>query len=655
MIFISILTLIVAKALPLLNKQISSIHFTRIASIIFIYTGAITLNCLYIQSIGSGIGIYSGLFHITQISQLIEIFLFIIGGLILMGWPQVLPQLPRQDLDKRAVIIPINNSLSDLTSTEQNSLESYRLFSSTSAIATASSGAYAPVAGQWDAKLESYSTDYSIIVLFSILGSSLLISSFDLISLYLSIELQSFGLYVLSTLYRDSESSTSAGLKYFLLGGLSSCLILLGSGLIYSYTGVTNFESLYLLNSISDIDQQYVIQGLSLGLIIIFVGFLFKIAAAPLHNWSPDVYDGTPTIVTTWLTIIPKISILILLLELQSQIGIIGGIKTKILSSTGYLTIVESMPNLLPTEGLMLLSNTVSAELVGLPVLKTLLLISSILSLIIGSLLGLAQIRIKRLLAYSTISHIGFLLLALAINTEQSIDSFLFYLIQYTITNLNIFLIILALTYLIYAPAHSEKSTAQAELNSFELKTYPSHQSPDKGCHGNDKLGNIRDIRYISELKGLFFSNPLLSLSFGICLFSMAGIPPLIGFFSKQFVLYSALQNGYYFISLIAIIVSVISASYYLKIIKVLHTFEGNVLEDNKDPKSLAKVESLHTNEPRVDNNLDPFIFTQSKYTLTNTHSFLISSLTLIILLFFIKPSIILNSTQLLSLSLFYI
>src|ERR1700678_423442 len=707
MAFISILTLIVAKALPLLNKQISSIHFTRIASIIFIYTGAITLNCLYIQSIGSGIGIYSGLFHITQISQLIEIFLFIIGGLILIGWPQVLPPLPRQGVVRN----PINKSLIDLTSARNMAAFAPLATTTASALARVAVVAKAKVdVGQWEARdevtiknnvryqsnvlispplsnfiinykgkageqnslesyrlvssIESYSTDYSIIVLFSILGSSLLISSFDLISLYLSIELQSFGLYVLSTLYRDSESSTSAGLKYFLLGGLSSCLILLGSGLIYSYTGVTNFESLYLLNSISDIDQQYVIQGLSLGLIIIFVGFLFKIAAAPLHNWSPDVYDGTPTIVTTWLTIIPKISILILLLELQSQIGEIGGIKTKILSSTGYLTTVESMPSFLPLEGLMLLSNTVSASLapvavvIGLPVLKTLLLISSILSLIIGSLLGLAQIRIKRLLAYSTISHIGFLLLALAINTEQSIDSFLFYLIQYTITNLNIFLIILALTYIIYASAHSSRSATQTEFNSFDLKT------------STRQIGNIRDIRYISELKCLFFSNPLLSLSLGICLFSMAGIPPLIGFFSKQFVLYSALQNGYYFISLIAIIVSVISASYYLKIIKVLHTFEDNVFEAKKAIKPLAKVESFHTTtanfcsqsksksevvEPKVDNNLDPIIFTQSNNTLTNTHSFLISSLTLIILLFFIKPSIILNSTQLLSLSLFYI
>ena len=654
MIFISILTLIVAKALPLLSKQISSIHFTRIASIIFIYTGALTLNCLYIQSIGSGIGIYSGLFHITQISQLIEIFLFIIGGLILIGWPQVLPAIRK----------PIKNNISDLTNAQgkmslitlsqsenhcgardeltiKNNDRNQSLISPEQNHNSLNVSLNQNESSKLVSSIESYSTDYSIIVLFSILGSSLLISSFDLISLYLSIELQSFGLYVLSTLYRDSESSTSAGLKYFLLGGLSSCLILLGSGLIYSYTGVTNFESLYLLNSISDIDQQYVIQGLSLGLIIIFVGFLFKIAAAPLHNWSPDVYDGTPTIVTTWLTIIPKISILILLLELQSQIGVIGGIKTKILSNSGFITSLESMPRFLPIDGLVFLNNTISASLVGLPVLKFLLLISSILSLIIGSLLGLAQIRIKRLLAYSTISHIGFLLLALAINTEQSIDSFLFYLIQYTITNLNIFLIILALTYIIYASAHSKG--LQTPFKGFDLKT--------------SKIGNIRDIRYISELKGLFFSNPLLSLSLGICLFSMAGIPPLIGFFSKQFVLYSALQNGYYFISLIAIIVSVISASYYLKIIKVLHTFEDK--KDNTLNLKLNNVENLHTSdaldESSVYNNLDPIILTQSNYTLTNTHSFLISSLTLIILLFFLKPSIILNSTQLLSLSLFYI
>ena len=154
-------------------------------------------------------------------------------------------------------------------------------------------------------------------------------------------------------------------------------------------------------------------------------------------------------------------------------------------------------------------------------VLKMLLLISSLFSLVIGTVVGLAQTRIKRLLAYSTISHIGFILLALAINTEQSTDSFIFYIIQYSLTNLNVFLIIIALGFII---------------NNSGIKWYSNSK--------NVFLFDF-DIRYISSFKGLFFSNPILSLSLAICLFSMSGIPPLLGFFSKQFVLLSAVQSGY--------------------------------------------------------------------------------------------------------------
>lgn len=218
--------------------------------------------------------------------------------------------------------------------------------------------------------------------------------------------------------------------------------------------------------------------------------------------------------------------------------------------------------------------------------LQNLLLISSLLSLIIGSILGLAQIKIKRLLAYSTISHIGFILLALGINTSQSIDSFLFYILQYTITNLNIFLIILGLSYI---------------------------------------LKKESDINYLNEFIGIFKYYPILSICFCICLFSMAGIPPLLGFFSKQYVLYASLQNGYYLISFVGIIVSVISASYYLKIVKlIMNNDSNNNIKDN-----ISEI--------------------------SNIHSYIISCLTLFILLFFINPNIILNSTQLLSLSLFYI
>jgi len=570
MIFISILTLIVAKALPVLSTNISNIHFTRITSIVFFFTSLLILNSINLESIGSGLGIYSGFFHITQITQILEFFLFIIGGLILISFaaPSDLDNSPVQSQEETV-------ALTQNSKTKGNAAkDSFLVVDSENA------------------------TDYSLIVLFSSLGSALLISSYDIISLYLSIELQSFGLYILSTLYRESESSTGAGLKYFLLGGLSSCIILLGAGLIYSYTGLTNLESLYILNSMTevggaDLNQQYLIQGLSLGLILIFIGFLFKIAAAPLHNWSPDVYDGTPTIVTIWLTIMPKIAILILLLELHTQFGFLPAqplngfdLNSTIssISTPGFFT------NLLPLATVQV---------------KNLLLISSFLSLIIGSLLGLNQTKIKRLLAYSTISHIGFLLLALSINTEQSIDSFIFYLLQYTITNLNIFLIILALSY-----------------SNIKVKNQNAH---------NTAFSEVRyDLNYILEFKGLFFSNPFLSLSLAISLFSMAGIPPLIGFFSKQFVLYSSIQNGYYFISIIAIIVSVISASYYLKIIKLLFT--------SPSESSTIKEESKF--------NLESVI--------TNTHSFTISILTLTIILFFIKPSLFLNSTQLLSLSLFF-
>jgi NADH-ubiquinone oxidoreductase chain 2 len=544
MIFISILTLIVAKALPFCTLNLSQIYFTRISAIIFIYAGLLSFNTLYIQSIGSGIGIYSGLFNITQVSQTIEVFLLIIASLILIAWPLILQR-------------KTTNSTYKTSPSQIN-----------------------------------YSSDYSLIVLFSTLGSSLLISCSDLISMYLSIELQSFGLYILSTLYRDSESSTSAGLKYFLLGGLSSCLILLGAGLIYAYTGLTNFESIYSLISFSN--TNYIIQGLSLGLILIIIGFLFKISAAPLHNWSPDVYDDTPTIVTIWLTIMPKIAILILLLELHTQIGFIGGLNSLTISTNGYVEFLNSISSL----------NIIGTES-SIYLLKNLLLISSLLSLIIGTVVGLAQTKIKRLLAYSTISHIGFMLLALAINTEQSIDSLLFYIIQYSITNLNIFLIIIALSYI---------------MNNSYIYTY-------------------KDIKFISEFKGQFFLNPILSLSLVICLFSMAGIPPLIGFFSKQFVLYSAIQSGYNFISIVAILVSVVSASYYLKIIKVLYT--------DTDSKILPEELSTVLRRTSVTTTLNTEIL------LTNFHSFLISTLTLSILLFILKPSLILNSTQLLSLSLF--
>ena len=547
MMFISIMILIVAIALPSINRNISPNLYLRISSLLLLYTGALAFNAFYIQSIGSGIGIYSGLFQITLFTQLFDIVIVLTGSVILIAWPLINHKF-------------IDNNL-ELNEASHNILS-----------------------------INNYRIKYSIIVLISTLGSLLLVSSANLITLYLSLELQSFGVYILASLYRHSELAISAGLKYFLLGSLASCIILLGCGLIYTFTGLTNLESIYSMISVID-NNNNILLGFSLGLILIFIGLLFKIAAAPLHNWAPDVYADSATIITTWLTIIPKISILLILFEIQTHINLIDNINI----------ILELNP----------LNNIINNNYLWS---KNLLLISSLLSLLIGTILGLAQSKLKRLLAYSTISHIGFILLALAINSEQSIEALIFYIIQYTITNLNTFLIIILFGYII-------KNSFRDLIQSIMVE---------------DETGIENDINYISELKGQFFLNPVLSISLTICLFSMAGIPPLIGFFSKQFVLYSAIQNGYYFMSIIAIIVSIISASYYLKIIKIIFTEEVNT-SDYSD-KEIKIINNLNSN---------------SEIEISSTNSFIISTLTLSILFFVLKPSIFLNSTTILSLSLF--
>nr|ATX62052.1 NADH dehydrogenase subunit 2 [Tremella fuciformis] len=515
MLVLGIFSLMTAVALP--NVHISPILLTRVASIVLLYSAALSFNALDIQAIGSGVSIYSGLFQVTSVSQAMDTFIFLVGAMILIPWA------------------PVTKSFVSHSRT---------LLTSVPTIA-----------------------EYPLIILFTTCGASFLVSSADLVSIYLSIELQSFAVYILAALYRESESATSAGLKYFLLGGLSSGLILLGSALIYAFTGLTNLESIYSILSVGTVDS--LTSGLgpcAIGFTILAVGFLFKVAAAPFHNWAPDVYDGVPTIVTTWLTIMPKISIFVLLLELQNGLGLTGA-------------------------SLTLMFNDIPFD-----VWKNLLLVSSLMSLIIGTVVGLAQYRIKRLFAYSTISHVGFLLLALAVNSEESIESFLFYIVQYSITNLNAFLVILAFGYVLHS------SVGRSD-------------------------GNGTDIQFISDMAGQFRANPLLGLALTVCLFSMAGVPPLIGFFGKQMILYSATHSGYYFLSIVAIIVSVISASYYLKIVRVIHFDSG---EADSNTSTLPQ---------------------ESK--LTNVHSFAIATLTMVITLFVFKPSIILNSTSLLALTLF--
>jgi len=227
----------------------------RLCAISLLSAGVLIINTFYIQLIGSGTGMYSGLFEVGALSNSMSLFILIISGILLLIWPNI-----------SQLVKPIVPQLSDKLSPNFIEIkETYNLISN-----------------------KNKSKQYSLIVLFNILGALLLVSSSDLISVYLSIELQSFGLYILATLYKEKLSSTSAGLKYFLLGGLSSCIILLGSGLIYTYTGLTNLELIYTLLSIYSNTNFSDVNGIGIGFFLIFAGFLFKISAAPFHNWAPE-------------------------------------------------------------------------------------------------------------------------------------------------------------------------------------------------------------------------------------------------------------------------------------------------------------------------------------------------------------------------------
>jgi len=436
--------------------------------------------------------------------------------------------------------------------------------------------------------------EYPLILLFIISGAIFLVSTSDLVSIFLSIELQSYGLYLLSTIYRNSEQATSGGLTYFLLGGLSSCFILLGTGLLYANSGTTNLDGIYIITSLSDLandNSSNLIYGyksyyINSSLLILSVGFLFKVSAAPFHFWSPDVYDAIPTIVTTFVAIVAKISIFVFLLELVHYTS-------------------NSLFNFQFTW-------------------TTTLLVSSLLSLIIGTVVGLTQFRIKRLFAYSTISHVGFILLALSINSIESIQAFIFYLMQYSISNLNAFIILISIGFSLYCYINDDK----------EFK-----QLVDK---------NNSPIQLISQLKGYFYINPILAISLGITIFSFVGIPPLIGFFAKQMVLSAALDNGYIFMTLVAILTSVISAVYYLNIIK-------QVFFDKTDYKINPELSNIKLDGNIMKNNVlvQNLSFSTNSIVLSSYLTITISILTLVILLFIFVPQEWLSLANILALIIF--
>ena len=332
---------------------------------------------------------------------------------------------------------------------------------------------------------------------------------------------------------------------------------------------------------------------------------------------SKDVYDAIPTIVTTFVAIIAKISIFVFLLELVHYTG-------KSMYDTEF-------------------SWTMS------------LLFSSLLSLVIGTIVGLTQSRIKRLYAYSTISHVGFILLALSIHSVESTQAFLFYLIQYSISNLNAFMLIITIGYSLYCYTYKINSYNVTNLDQKNAKNSERNHPEINENKQNYKTDNLQDvnnspIQLIDQLKGYYFINPLLSLSLAITLFSFAGIPPLIGFFAKQMVLSAAIDNGYIFMSLVAILTSVISAVYYLAIIKQIFFYKPDYFVDYElqDFSSYGLITEKESVIERVDIKIKNIVVSSSL-------SLSISIITFIMLLFIFIPKELCSVTNIITLIIFNI
>jgi len=308
-----------------------------------------------------------------------------------------------------------------------------------------------------------------------------MISSNDLIVFYMGLELQSLALYVLATFNRDQLKSSEAGLKYFVLSALSSGLLLYGCSLIYGFSGSTNFDIIASqLNS-----NEYV---LTFGIVFILVGLAFKISAVPFHMWAPDVYEGSPTSVTLFFTMVPKIAALTVFIRFLY---------------VPFLNLIDQW--------------------------QMIIIFLSIASMLFGAIAAIGQTNIKRLIAYSSIGHIGYTLAGLATGSNEGIQSSIIYISIYVIMNLALFSCLLMLK------------------------------------------RNNQYYEDIDDLSGLSKNHPLLSLSLLVILFSLAGIPPLAGFFAKFYIFKTVIEQSMYFLAIVGLLSTVIAAFYYLRIIKIIY------------------------------------------------------------------------------------
>lgn len=339
-------------------------------------------------------------------------------------------------------------------------------------------------------KINSF--EYWILILLGITAILLVFQAYDLLAIYLTIEFQSLTFYILASFKRTSEFSTEAGLKYFVLGAFSSALLLYGSSIIYGLTGLTNLSDLSKFFTGILPSEVYMFLGILMGLTLITISLLFKLSAAPFHMWAPDVYEGSPTSVTAFFSIMPKLAILSLIFRFL------------IFSFHDFLVFWQNI-----------------------------VLVCIILSVLIGTLNAFSQTKWKRFFAYSSINHVGFFLLAVLSGNLESISSGILYTVIYIMTMLGIFSFILTLRFY----------------------RYPKHYQ----------------TRYLKDLTILARTNPILASSVALILFSMAGIPPLAGFFAKVFVLFSALQINALGITIFIVLMSCIACFYYIRLIKDMY------------------------------------------------------------------------------------
>ena len=326
-----------------------------------------------------------------------------------------------------------------------------------------------------------YKIEYPILILSSVLGMMIMISSNDLIVFYMGLELQSLALYVLATFNRDQIKSSEAGLKYFVLSALSSGLLLYGCSLIYGFTGSTNFD---LIASQLSSDQY----TLTFGIVFILVGLAFKISAVPFHMWAPDVYEGSPTTVTLFFTLVPKIAALTVFIRFLY---------------VPFLNLIDQW--------------------------QMIIVFLSLASMVFGAVAAIGQKNLKRLIAYSSIGHVGYALAGLASGSNDGIQNSVIYIIIYILMNLGLFSCLLMM---------KRNNTYFEELD---------------------------------DLSGLSKNHPLLSLSLLVILFSLAGIPPLAGFFAKFYIFKSVIEQSMYFLAIVGLLSTVIAAFYYLRIIKIMY------------------------------------------------------------------------------------